>query len=264
MPDDEQLLDSPHALVCGASAGIGRAAAQALASIGSRVAVLARSSEALDELVPELLARGAPEAHAVVADLDDRDAADDAVADLIARHGAVHILVNNTGGPPAGPLLDADDDAFLTAFGRHVLASHRLVRRVLPGMRESRYGRIVNVISTSVREPIPGLGVSNTIRGAMAGWAKTLSRELPRMVTINNVLPGFTDTERLGALAESLAADQGRSVQDVHDEWVASVPAGRIGRPDEIGAVIAFLASPAASYVNGVSLPVDGGRLQSI
>lgn len=258
------LTDSPHALVCGASAGIGRAAALALASIGSRVSVLARSVEALNALVHELRARGAPEAHAVVADLDDRDATDEAVVDLMAREGSLHILVNNTGGPPAGPLLEADDDAFLEAFGRHVLASHRLVRRVLPGMRESGYGRIVNVVSTSVREPIPGLGVSNTIRGAMASWAKTLSRELPSGITINNVLPGFTATERLAELAASIAADEDRPQQDVYDEWVASVPEGRLGRPDEIGAVIAFLASPAASYVRGVSLPVDGGRLSAI
>ncbi len=263
-PADPSLTDSPHALVCGASAGIGRATALALASIGSRVSVLARSGDALNSLVPELRARGAPEANAIVADLDDREALGPTVDDLLGRHGAVHILVNNTGGPAPGPLLEATEEQFLEAFGRHVLASHLLVRRVLPGMRESNYGRIINIVSTSVREPIAGLGVSNTIRGAMASWAKTLSRELPPGVTINNVLPGFTDTDRLRTLAEDIAATGDRSVGEIREDWLASVPEGRLGKPDELAAVVAFLASPAASYIRGVSLPVDGGRLNAI
>jgi 3-oxoacyl-[acyl-carrier protein] reductase len=174
------------------------------------------------------------------------------------------VLVNNTGGPPAGPLLDADDEAFTRAFGRHVLASHLLVRKLLPGMRAAGYGRIVNVVSISVREPIAGLGVSNTIRGAMASWAKTLAGELPPGVTINNVLPGYTATERLDELAGELHACTGRDEQAIRADWVAAVPEGRLARPAEIAAAIAFLASPAAAMVRGTSLPVDGGRLKGL
>jgi 3-oxoacyl-[acyl-carrier protein] reductase len=174
------------------------------------------------------------------------------------------VLVNNTGGPPHGPILEARAEDFASAFGRHVLAAHLLVRRLLPGMAAAGYGRIVNVVSISVREPIPGLGVSNTIRGAMASWAKSVSHELPPGVTINNVLPGYTDTERLAELAASISAASGRSVEDVRAEWAALAPEKRLGRPEEIGAAVAWLASPAASFVRGVSLPVDGGRLRAL
>ncbi|MCW8140292.1 MAG: SDR family oxidoreductase, partial [Planctomycetota bacterium] len=158
----------------------------------------------------------------------------------------------------------AAEAALLEAFGRHVLGAHLLVRLVLPGMRAAGYGRIVNVVSTSVREPIPNLGVSNTVRAAVAAWAKTLSKELPPGVTINTVLPGYTDTERLASLAEGAAARTGKAVEDVRKGWLATIPEGRLGRPEELGAVIAFLASPAAAYVRGVALPVDGGRLNGI
>jgi len=257
-------LDGRHALVCGASAGIGRAAALAFAERGARVSVLARSRSALETLLPELLAAGAPAAHALPADLEDRKTLASLLEAHLAHHGRVQILLNNTGGPPAGPLLEAEEEDFLRAFGRHVLAAHLLVRALLPGMREAGYGRILNVISTSVREPIPGLGVSNTIRGAMASWAKTLSRELPPGVTVNNVLPGFTDTARLASLKTTLAEGRGVSPEEIEAGWLASVPEGRLGRPGELGAVLAFLASPSAAYVRGQSLAVDGGRLASI
>lgn len=263
MPLDTSLAGR-HALVCGASAGIGRAAALAIAGLGARVTALARSREKLDELLPALRAAGAPEAFALTADLDDRPALDRALAEHLERTGPAHVLVNNTGGPKAGPLLDAEEGALLEAFGRHLLASHLLVRRVLPGMKAAGYGRIVNVVSTSVREPIPNLGVSNTVRAAVAAWAKTLSKELPPGITINTVLPGFTDTERLASLAKGTADRLGKTVDDVRAGWLAVIPEGRVGRPEELGAVIAFLASPAASYVRGVTIPVDGGRLNGI
>lgn len=145
-----------------------------------------------------------------------------------------------------------------------MLAPHLLVGLLLPGMRAAGYGRILNVLSTSVREPIPNLGVSNTIRGAVASWAKTLSMELPPGVTINNVLPGYTDTERLGELGAAISARTGKSGEQVRADWVATIPEGRLAEPEELGAVLAFLASPEASYIRGVSLPVDGGRLKSI
>jgi len=253
-----------HALVCGASAGIGQAAAMALAVQGAKITVLARRVERLESMLPTLLELGAQSAHALVADLDDRDALSDSVKDLLEAHGPVHILINNTGGPAGGPLLQATDEAFLTAFSRHVLAAQRLVKLLLPGMSADGFGRIINVISTSVREPIPNLGVSNTIRGAMASWSKSLSRELPPGVTINNVLPGYTDTERLGALQQGAANRTGKTVDQVMEGWLAQVPEGRLGLPEEVGAVIAFLASPAGGFIRGVSLPVDGGRLRSL
>ena len=261
-PDPVDLsLKGKHALVCGASAGIGRAAAMELARLGATVSPLARSADKLAAVAEDLRKAGAPAAHPLVADLDDRASLKAKVESHLARHGPVHILVNNQGGPPSGPLLDAQEADFLKAYGRIQLASHLLVQLTLPGMRSAGYGRIVNVLSTSVREPIPGLGIGNTVRASMAAWAKTLSRELPPGVTINSVLPGYTDTERLGELAEQMATKQARSAADIAKGWTSVTPEGRLGRPEELGAVIAFLCSPAASFVRGVALPVDGGRL---
>lgn len=257
-------LSGRHALVCGASAGIGRAVALALAEQGAVVTALARREERLRALVEELRERGAPAAHALVADLDDRPTLYTRVTQHLDTAGPVHVLVNNAGGPPAGPILEAEASAFEQAFGRHVLASHLLLKAVLPGMREAGYGRIINVISTSVREPIPNLGVSNTVRAAMAGWAKTVSRELPPGITINNILPGFTNTERLDALRTAAAERRGISEEQVQAQWLSQVPEGRLGEPEELAAVAAFLASPAGAFVRGVSLPVDGGRMVSI
>ena len=264
MGDDQHSLTGRHALVCGASKGIGRATAIALAQHGAEVTVLARSADALATLVTELEAAGAPKARALSVDLDDRGALASAIDGLLTEHGPVHVLINNAGGPPGGPLLQAAPEEFLTAFGRHVLAPHVLVQKLLPGMREAGYGRVINVVSTSVREPIPGLGVSNTTRGAVASWAKTLSRELPPGVTINCVLPGFTDTGRLGELATAKATKAGTTADAVRETWLTKVPEGRLARPEETAAAILFLASPAGSFVRGVCLPVDGGRLGSI
>lgn len=257
-------LSGRHALVCGASRGIGRAAALAIAELGAEVTVLARSRAALEEVVDEALRRGAPAARPLVADLDDRAGLGAALDGLIEAEGPVHVAVHNTGGPKGGALVDAPAEALLAAFQRHVLTAHAIMQRTLPGMRAAGFGRFLNVLSTSVREPIDNLGVSNTIRGAMASWAKSLSRELPPGVTVNNVLPGFTDTTRLGELAQAAATRTGRTADEVRAAWVSTVPEGRLGEPEELGAVLAFLASPASSYVRGVCLAVDGGRLRSI
>lgn len=253
-----------HALVCGASAGIGRASALALAARGATVTALARRADRLEALVPALLEAGAPAAHALPADLDARDELVASVQALVSRVGPVHVLINNAGGPPGGPLLDASEQAFLTAFSRHVLGAQRLAQLLVPGMAEAGYGRIINIISTSVYEPIPGLGVSNTTRGAMAGWAKTLSRELPPGVTVNNILPGFTDTDRLTSLAEGRAAKAGVTADDIRAGWLSQVPEGRLIEARETAAAVAFLASPEAGAIRGVSLQVDGGRMRSI
>jgi len=254
-------LAGRHALVCGASAGIGRAAALALARAGAAVTVLARRRELLDALLPELREAGAPAARALPADLDQPEAAAAAVARFLEAAGSVQVLVNNAGGPPPGDLLAADPEDFLHAFRRHLFSAHLLVRQVLPGMRTAGWGRIVNVLSVSVREPIPRLGVGNTLRGAMAAWAKTLSRELPPGVTVNNVLPGFTATGRLRRLSRELAAARGSSPEAVEAGWLATVPEGRLLEPAEVGAAVAFLAGPGASGIRGQSLAVDGGRL---
>jgi 3-oxoacyl-[acyl-carrier protein] reductase len=252
------------ALICGGSQGIGRATALRLARAGSRVAVLARTADKLEALLPELRAAGSPEALAVCADLDDREGLDRAIAELLSRTGSVEILVHNSGGPPGGPLLNATDAALSLAFGRTVLAGQHLVRALLPGMVSSNFGRIVNVLSTSVYEPIANIGVGNTVRGAMGAWAKTLSDELPACVTINNVLPGYTATGRLDEIAANAAARSGKTAEQVRLDWAAHVPAKRIADPDELGAVIAFLCSADAGYVRGQSIAVDGGRMRSI
>ena len=254
-------LAGRHALVCGASAGIGRAAALELARLGATVSPLARSTSKLEALAEDLRRAGAPDAFPLVADLEERAALRVKVEAHVKRHGPVHILINNQGGPPHGPLLDATEEAFLKAYGRIQLASHLMVQLTLPGMRAAGYGRIVNVLSTSVREPIPGLGIGNTVRASMAAWAKTLSRELPPGVTINSVLPGYTDTERVWELADELASKQGKTSQDIAANWAKITPEGRLGRPEEIAAVIAFLCSPAASFVRGQAWAADGGRI---
>ncbi len=253
-----------HALVCGASQGIGKAAAFELASLGCNITLLARSPDKLAALRPILANAGARETHMLVADLDDRAGLAKAVSDHLEHSGPIQILVNNTGGPASGPLLEAKDEDFLKPYGRHLLASHLLVKLLVPGMKEAGYGRIVNVLSSSVREPIPGLGVSNTIRATMASWAKTLSRELPPGITINSILPGYVDTERLTELSTDMGLRSGKGAKAIKQAWVDATPEGRLGTPSELGSAIAFLCSPAASFVRGIVMPVDGGRLWSI
>lgn len=257
-------LEGRHALVTGASAGIGRAAALELASRGCIVTVLARSAGKLEGLVQDLRAAGAPEAFALAGDLEDRDALKPVVEGHLRSHGPVHILVNNAGGPAGGPILDAKESDFLLAFGRLLMAPHLLVQLLVPGMKAEGYGRIVNVISTSVREPLPNLGVSNTVRGATAAWAKTLAKELPPGITINNVLPGATATERLEKLELANAERTGRTLEQVRADMVKTIPEGRVAEAREVAALIAFLASPQAAYIRGQSIAADGGRMNAI
>jgi 3-oxoacyl-[acyl-carrier protein] reductase len=257
-------LTGKHALVCGASEGIGRAAARELALLGADVTLLARRADVLETLAAELPRKDGQQHGWITCDVIETDKLH-AQAQALAAGKPVHILVNNTGGPPGGPVHAADSASFERAFRQHLLANQALAQAVLPGMRAARFGRIVNVISTSVKEPIAGLGVSNTIRGAVASWAKTLATEVGADgITVNNVLPGYTRTQRLEQILGDRAQASGKDEDAIAKGMIATVPAGRFADASELGAVIAFLCSPAAGYVNGVNLPVDGGRTKSL
>jgi 3-oxoacyl-[acyl-carrier protein] reductase len=264
MKDDHGMplgLAGKHALVCGASQGIGLAAAQQLAGLGAAVTLLARNETRLQEALTTLPGAGHRIAVADFASPSDVQTAVDAV---VAR-GDVHVLVNNSGGPAGGPITEAPAEAFEATFRQHLINNQLLAQAVLPGMKRAQWGRIVNVISTSVKAPLNGLGVSNTVRGAVANWAKTWANEVGHLgITVNNVLPGATHTARLTSLAEAKAARTGGSPEEVLAEMASKVPAGRVGRPEEVGYAIAFLCSPAAGYISGINLPVDGGRTPSL
>jgi 3-oxoacyl-[acyl-carrier protein] reductase len=258
-------LMGKQALVCGSSRGIGQACAEALARCGCGVTVLARSSDALEQVRQALPSDRGQSHHALVADTRHPDQLAEVVQNHVQKIGTIEILVNNSGGPAPGPILSADDDDFQTALRSHLLANHALVRTLIPGMRDAHYGRIINIVSISVKAPIPGLGVSNTTRWAVASWAKTLAGEVGRDgITVNNVLPGYTGTARLNDLLQRKADEDGVSVDELKQRWHATIPLQRFAEPAEIGNAVAFLASPLASYVTGINLPVDGGLLQNL
>lgn len=258
-------LSGRHALVRGASQGIGRACAIELAQLGADVTVMARRAEALRQLSTELPRITASQRHGfLAADAGDTGRLRATVEDLVAAR-PVHVLVNNSGGPPPGPVRGAEVEAFFDAYRKHLVANHVATEVVVPGMQAAHYGRIVNIISTSVKEPLRGLGVSNTTRWAVAGWAKTLASELaPFGITVNNVLPGSTHTPRIEQIVETRARKSGRSVEDMQREMEAEIPMRRFADPSEIAAAVAFLASPAAAYITGINVPVDGGRTRSL
>lgn len=258
-------LTGRHALVCGATQGIGLATAHALAGLGADVTLLARREAVLRDVAGTLPRMRSEQVHGwIAADVADTHALR-AQVESLATNRSVHILVNNSGGPPPGPVHGADTAAFEAAYRQHLLANHVLADTVVPGMQRDAWGRIVNVISTSVKEPINGLGVSNTTRWAVAGWSKTLATELARFgITVNNVLPGSTQTPRIEQIIDTRAAKSGRSRDDVYAEMVAEIPMGRFAKPAETAAAIAFLCSPAAAYITGINLPVDGGRTRSL
>lgn len=254
-------LSGKTAVVCGSTQGLGYASAAELALMGCNVILFARNREKLEEAV-QSLSKNAHQNHGyLVADFTDI-AAVKKVIDEFVQHNTVHILINNTGGPAGGPAINAATDEFIAAFNNHLINNHHLTQAVVPGMKAAGFGRIINIISTSVKIPLAGLGVSNTIRGAVASWAKTLATELgPFGITVNNVLPGFTKTSRADYVITKKATDTGKTASEVMAELVAEIPAKRIGKPEEFGAAVAFLCSPAAAYINGINLPVDGGRL---
>jgi 3-oxoacyl-[acyl-carrier protein] reductase len=235
-----------------------------LAALGASVTLAARSADLLAQIVTELPNTVEQKHGFLIVDMLN---ADDLVKKVrnLSMTKPIHILVNNSGGPAGGPILKAKPEEFSQAIEAHLLASHRLVGLLSPRMKEESYGRIINIISTSVKEPIAGLGVSNTTRGAMASWAKTVAMELaPYGITVNNVLPGFTRTDRLESLMRSWADQRNINIAEMEEQLNSLVPMGRFADAREIATVAAFLASPAASYLTGVSIPVDGGRTKCL
>jgi 3-oxoacyl-[acyl-carrier protein] reductase len=253
-------ITGQRALVLGASQGIGRAVARELALLGASVTAVARNEAGLKELMNGLH-RAPGSVHEWIAiDLSRTELIGPALAARMGP-GPFRIVVNNTGGPSPGPAHEAEPQAFEAAFRLHLLAFQAVVLAVVPGMKQQRHGRIINIISTSVKQPLHNLGVSNTIRGAVANWAKTLANELgPHGITVNNVLPGATATERLAAIIRNKAGKQGISEAEAADEMKAEIPLRRFAEPAEVAAAVAFLAGPSGAYINGINLPVDGGR----
>jgi 3-oxoacyl-[acyl-carrier protein] reductase len=254
-------LTAKNALVCGGSHGIGKAAAIELATLGANVTLLSRTESSLQKALSDLPSKGAQKHAFIAVDMNDHAA----LAKKVAAAAPFHIVINNTGGPPGGQANAARAEEFTAAFSQHLLANQTILQAVLPGMKAANYGRIINVISTSVKEPIKNLGVSNTIRGAVASWSKTLATELGSFgITVNNVLPGYTKTARLDQILGDRAKATQQDEAAIAKSMLATVPAARFADAHEIGGVIAFLASPAAGYINGINVPVDGGRTQSL
>ncbi len=256
-------LNNKYALVCGSTQGIGKATAIALANEGAKVTLVARNRDKLKTVMAEM-----PncEHHSfIVADFSNPRDLQEQVILFIEKYHGFHILINNTGGPRSGDILNASLEEFDNAFTQHLKCNHVLAQAVIPFMKQEGFGRIVNIISTSVKEPIPGLGVSNTIRGAVGNWSKTISVELGSFgITVNNVLPGFTETERLTEIIKIKAASEETSVEEMTEIMKNYSPAKRFAKPEETANVVTFLASEAASYVNGINVPVDGGRTKSL
>jgi len=257
-------LKGKNALVCGSSKGIGKAIAIALSELGATVTLVARNEDKLIATKKELNTDAGQEHNILLCDFSKPSELKEIIQYHLKNY-SYQILINNTGGPPAGNISDAKEEQFISAFQNHLLCNHILTMELIPGMKQSGYGRIVNVISTSVKIPIKGLGVSNTIRAAVANWSKTLSNELaPFGITVNNILPGATKTERLEEIIRNRANNLKVDSEKIEEEMLAEIPMARFAVPKEVAAAAAFLASPAASYITGINIPVDGGRTGSL
>ena len=260
----ELTLRGKNALVCGSTKGIGLAIARELALSGAACTLISRNEESLKKAIATLDQSGGQQHDFLVADFSKYQEVEKVVSAYV-QHKTINILINNTGGPAGGPVTEAAPEAFLQAFQQHLICNQVLTQLVVPGMKASGYGRIVNVISTSVKIPLKGLGVSNTIRGAVASWAKTMANELGAFgITVNNILPGATATARLEAIIHNKMSKTGKTREAIEAAMLQEIPMKRFGRPEEIAATAAFLAAPAAAYINGVSIPVDGGRTGSL
>lgn len=257
-------LSNKNALVCGGSRGIGKAAAIELASLGANVILMARNETVLQEVIGILPTPNNQKHSYIVGDYADFDEIIKQISVFLIKN-PIHILINNTGGPPGGAIAEATSEDFLSAFQNHLIANHRLTTLLMEGMKKEQFGRIINIVSTSVKQPLDGLGVSNTTRAAVAGWAKTMSNELAKFgITVNNILPGATRTDRLEQIIAANASKKAVEIERIEDEMKNEIPMRRFAEAEEIAAAVAFLASPAASYITGVSLAVDGGRVKSL
>lgn len=258
-------LKNKKAIVCGSTQGIGKAVAMELAKLGASITLVARNEESLKKVKAELSTEHGQTHSYMCVDFTQPDKLKSLLDAFMQRNSPVHILVNNTGGPPGGAINSAKVEEFVSAFNNHLICNHILVQACMEGMKNAGYGRIINVISTSVKQPLPNLGVSNTIRAAVGNWAKTLANELGKFnITVNNVLPGATSTQRLESIINTKATKNGLETNAVKAEMLHEIPMGRFADPTEIASAVAFLASPAASYINGINLPVDGGRTSSL
>ncbi len=261
----DKILNGKTALVCGSTQGIGKATALRLAEMGANIVLIARDINKLETVQKELSTTNEQKHLYISADFSNPSELKEKIEAFVKNNGLIHILVNNTGGPKGGPIKDAVPEEFLAAFNQHLICNHILAQAIYPGMIQAGYGRIINIISTSVKQPLPNLGVSNTIRGAVANWSKTLANELGQYgITVNNVLPGATNTIRLQSIAETKSEKTGESVEQIFAEMADESPMKRIAQPEEIAAAVAFLATPDASYINGINVPVDGGRTKSL
>jgi 3-oxoacyl-[acyl-carrier protein] reductase len=257
-------LQGKTAIVCGSTQGIGLASAIALSKLGATCVLMARNEGSLKEALEQLGRMYNQQHQYLVADFDKPETVKETIEKFVADN-PVHVLVNNSGGPAGGPIATAAEADFITTFNRHLICNHILTKAVMGSMKEAGYGRIINIISTSVKIPLANLGVSNTIRGAVASWSKTMANELGQFkITVNNVLPGATNTQRLQSIIQNNAAKKSSSVDAVEEEMKKEIPMKRFAEASEIANVVAFLASPAASYINGVNIPVDGGRTGSM
>jgi len=258
-------LENKHALVCGSTQGIGFATAELMAKRGAKVTLVARTEDKLKNTLAKLATSNGQVHDYLVADFSQPDSLKSVLDAYVNAGNKPHILVNNTGGPKGGPIINADISEFTATFNQHLVCNHILVQALYKGMQENGYGRIINVISTSVKQPLNGLGVSNTIRGAVANWSKTLANELGQFnITVNNVLPGATNTGRLTEIAKAKESKTGVSVDQFFTDMAGLSPMQRIAEPSEVAEAICFLASPRASYINGINIPVDGGRTKSL
>lgn len=258
-------LREKTAIVCGSTQGIGRSSAEELALMGANVTLMARNEEKLQEVMDSLDTSLGQLHRYIIADFADSADVKKTIDEYLRLVPDVHILINNTGGPSGGPIIDADAEQFVKTFQMHLVNNQILTQAVVPSMKKAGFGRIVNVISTSVKQPIVGLGVSNTIRGAVASWAKTMSLELGKYgITVNNVLPGYTRTGRLDAVLGMRAEAQGKTAEEIASQMESEIPTGRFAEAEEVAAAVAFLCSPAAASINGINIPVDGGKTGSL
>lgn len=257
-------LKDKNALICGSTQGIGFAIAKELAILGANCTLMARNEESLQNAVKELDVNTQQKHSYLIADFSNTENVKEVISSF-AKENKIHILINNTGGPPAGKITDAKDTDFLSSLNLHLINNHNIATSLLVGMKENGYGRIINIVSTSVKVPLPNLGVSNTTRAAVAGWAKTMANEVAQFgITVNNVLPGATATVRLSSIIENKSKKTNTEVKSVEADMLHEIPMHRFGQPEEIAAMAAFLATPAASYITGQSICVDGGRTGSI